>query len=76
MDGKLSRRDLIKSAAVGASGIALGQVAGLDKLNDVAAPGTTDSAAESASNAAIVPLTSTSDVFVPPHGGRISEVQF
>jgi hypothetical protein len=60
MDGKLSRRNLIKSAAA---------VAGLDKPNDVAAAASTDSAAESASNTAIVPLTSTSDVFVPPHGG-------
>jgi hypothetical protein len=76
MDGKLSRRDLIKNAAVGASRIALGQVAGLDKLGDVVAAASTGSVAESASNGAIVPLTSTSDVFVPPRGGGFLKFSF
>jgi hypothetical protein len=75
MDSKLTRRDLLKSAAVGASAVALSHVAGLDKLGDVveASSGVAD---ESGQTLAILPLTSTSDVFVPPHGGGFLKFSF
>ena len=75
MKSKLSRRDLIKSTAVGASGVVLGKVPGLESFHDEIA----DTAAATASaeqELAILPLTSTSDVFIPPHGGGFFKFSF
>jgi hypothetical protein len=76
MDKKLSRRDLITSAAAGVSGIALSQMAGLEKLGGVVAAASTNVAADSAAGTLILPLTSTSDVFVPPHSGGFLKFSF
>jgi hypothetical protein len=76
MDNKLSRRDLITSAAAGVSGIALSQMAGLEKLGGVVAAASTNVATDSAVGTLILPLTSTSDVFVPPHSGGFLKFSF
>jgi hypothetical protein len=75
MDSKLTRRELIKVAAAGASGMALGHVTGWNQLDEVAAS-STEAAAQSGTNTAIIPLTSTSDVFIPPHGGGFLKFSF
>jgi hypothetical protein len=76
MDNKLSRRDLITSAAAGVSGIALSQMAGLEKLGGVVAAASTNVATDSAVGTLILPLTSTSGVFVPPHSGGFLKFSF
>ncbi|HEX3119273.1 MAG TPA: hypothetical protein VHP80_09280 [Candidatus Acidoferrum sp.] len=70
MDNKISRREVIKGAAVGVSGMALTPIAPL------ISPGTSVrivepvQASAAVSPADVVPLTSTSEVYVPPkHGG-------
>ena len=70
LDNKISRREVIKGAAVGVSGMALTPIAPL------ISPGTSErivepvQASAAVSPADVVPLTSTSEVYVPPkHGG-------
>jgi hypothetical protein len=70
MDDKISRRDIIRGVAVGVSGMALTPVAPFisDGASQPVAPPIQSSAAVSPAD--ILPLTSTSDVYVPPkHGG-------
>ena len=70
MDKKISRREVIKGAAVGVSGMALTPIAPLvsPAASQPIAEPVQASAAVSPED--ILPLTSTSDVYVPPkHGG-------
>src|SRR5256714_8520338 len=70
MENKISRRELIKGAAV---------VAGASALSLPAADRGADAAAEAGQNSAapsIVPLTSTSDVYVPPREGGFFKFSF
>jgi hypothetical protein len=80
MDSKLSRRDLIKGTAVGASGMMLGKIPGIDGLMDhIAEPAETSASAvaEGATReTAIQALTSTTEVFIPPHGGGFFKFSF
>ena len=83
MEGKMTRRKLIKSAVAGASGIALSHVAGLEGRVEAVAPEPTatgsaviDATAGAAPEAAILPLTCTSDVYVPPRGKRFFKFSF
>jgi len=72
MKGKMSRRDLLKNAAAaGASYLASGDVRAALK-SPLAAP----SASQEAPAAQILPLTCTSDVFVPPRGRSFFKFSF
>src|SRR5215475_4456633 len=80
MDSKLSRRELIKGTAVGASSVVLGKIPGVEGLAGLVAPPSEPSAEHAmpaaASDTPILPLTSTSDVFIPPHGGGFLKFSF
>src|SRR5215475_817512 len=80
MDSKLSRRDLIKGTAVGASGIVLGKIPGVDSLSDretlLAETSANPAAGAAGGETPILALSSTSDVFIPPHGGGFFKFSF
>ncbi|HEY6943601.1 MAG TPA: hypothetical protein VI431_00570 [Candidatus Acidoferrum sp.] len=77
MDDKLSRRDLLKKTVAGVSTSALFHAASWresfvampEASGDTAAPGPTESPA-------ILPLTNTSDVFIPPRGNSFFKFSF
>ena len=72
-DGELSRRDWIKVVgAAGAVSVAAGALDAADALAAAAVP----NAAAPASAADVLPLTSTSDVFVPPRGNAYMKFSF
>jgi len=77
VDDKISRRDLLKKTVAGVSAAAVLRGASwketLSGSQAFAGPGATTGAAEST---AIVPLTSTSDVFVPPRGKSFFKLSF
>ncbi|MGE5206961.1 MAG: twin-arginine translocation signal domain-containing protein [Chlamydiota bacterium] len=73
MDPKISRRDLLKSAAAGASCVALAGVPALP-ASETTAPAAP--AADSSAPSRILPLTSTSDVFIPPRGESFLKFSF
>lgn len=73
MEHKISRRDLLKGAAAGASCLALAGVPALpaSETTEPAAP-----AADSSVPNRILPLTSTSDVFIPSRGESFLKFSF
>jgi hypothetical protein len=75
MDSKMSRRELIKGAVAGASGLALGHARGLEpRLEaDASAHAAADPAAV---DTMILPLSCTSDVYVPPRGRGFYKFSF
>ncbi len=77
MDDKISRRDLLKKTAVGVSGAALFNATPWQIGND-AIPTETNlqEAAATTESHTILPLTSTSDVFVPPRGNSFFKFSF
>jgi hypothetical protein len=75
MEQKISRRELIKGAAVVAGGSTLGMPALELGRGDVARAAETASE-QNAAATAILPLTSTSDVYVPPKEGGFFKFSF
>ena len=73
MDHKISRRDLLKGAAAGASCLAL---AGMPVLPASAASNTAMLPASSSPPPRVVPLTSASDVFIPSRGESFFKFSF
>ncbi|HSB76428.1 MAG TPA: twin-arginine translocation signal domain-containing protein, partial [Terriglobales bacterium] len=69
---KISRRDLLKGAAAGASSLALARMPALPLSG--ASPSPAPSSASS--TAGILPLTSASDVFIPPRGQSFFKFSF
>jgi len=75
MSSKLSRRDLIKGTAVGASGVVLGGLPDLESFRDEIAE-TAEGTARAEQELARLPLSSTGDVCMQPHGGGFFKFSF
>jgi hypothetical protein len=73
MSGKFSRRDLLKSAAVGASSFALRDV---QAALASATPAHSVDQGAAGSGARILPLTTSTDVFIPPRGRSFFKFSF
>jgi hypothetical protein len=77
MDEKISRRDLLKKTVTGVSGAALLHAAPWQDAISAAMPETVSQGASGASEwIEILPLTSSSDVFVPPRGNSFFKFSF
>jgi hypothetical protein len=77
MDDKISRRDLLKKTVAGVSTAALFRGASWDGPFPPSQPSADPSPAHVASEStAIVPLTNTTDVFVPPRGNSFFKFSF
>jgi hypothetical protein len=77
MDEKISRRDLLKKTVTGVSGAALLHAAPWHDAMAASAPETIPQGTPAASDSlAILPLTSTSDVFIPPRGNSFFKFSF
>jgi len=72
---KISRRDLLKNAAAGATYVGLGGIAAIPVAHPLI-PASADVATPVANDPRILALTSTTDVFIPPHGRGFLKFSF
>jgi hypothetical protein len=76
MDDKISRRDLLKKTVAGVSSAALLQAAPWTEPAVLARPEALPPSLSSADAPTILPLTNTTDVFIPPKGNSFFKFSF